>query len=87
MDEHGVGFEERFRPLRPASPARLVAAFLLGPMAWVAAVLAADLLISPTEAIETGLLVTAASFAIATVVLSLLRLGRLREERRYEDRD
>jgi hypothetical protein len=43
-------------------------------------------LLNRTNAIEIGVLVTIASFAISAIVLSLLRLGRLREERRYADR-
>jgi hypothetical protein len=83
-DAHG--FDETFRPLRPASRPKLIAAFVLGPILWVIALLVASWLLDRTNAIELGLLVTAASFVAAAVVLSLLRLGRLREERRYADR-
>ena len=48
--------------------------------------LLASWLLDRTNAIELGLLITAASFVFAAVVLSLLRLGRRREERRYADR-
>jgi hypothetical protein len=83
-DAHG--FDEPFRPLRPASGPRLIAAFVCGPILWVAALLLASWLLDRTNAIELGLLLTAASFVVAAVVLSLLRLGRRREERRYADR-
>ena len=59
---------------------------MIGPILWVAALLLASWLLDRTNAIELGLLITAASFVFAAVVLSLLRLGRRREERRYADR-
>ena len=82
-DAHG--FEEPFRPLQPASGPKLIAALVLGPILWVVALLLASWLLDRTNAIELGLLVTGASFLFATVALSLLRLARLREERRYAD--
>jgi hypothetical protein len=83
-DAHG--FDEPFRPLRPASGPKLIAAFVFGPILWVVALLLASWLLDRTDAIELGLLITAATFVVAAVVLSLLRLGRIREERRYADR-
>lgn len=80
------GGEDRFRPLRPASGLRLIAAIVLGPVAWAVALLVAAWLIEHTDAIEIGLLVTVGSFVVSAIVLSLLRLGRLREERRYAER-
>jgi hypothetical protein len=82
----GGDFEERFRPLRPASRARLIVAILLGPVAWAVALAIAAVLIERTNAIEAGVIVTVGSFVISTIVLNLLRLGRRREERRYADR-
>ena len=55
-------------------------------MLWVVALLLASWLLDRTDAIELGLLIAAAAFVFAAVVLSLLRLGRRREERRYADR-
>ena len=83
-DAHG--FEDPFRPLRPASGPKLIAALVFGPILWVVALLLASWLLDRTDAIELGLLIAAASFVFAAVVLSLLRLGRRREERRYADR-
>jgi hypothetical protein len=80
------GGEDRFRPLRPASGLRLIAAIALGPVAWAVALLVAAWLIEHTDAIEIGLLVTVGSFVVSAIVLSLLRLGRLPEERRYSER-
>ena len=70
----------------PASGPKLIAALVLGPILWLVALLVASWLLDHTDAIELGLLVTAASFVLAAVVLSLLRFGRRREERRYADR-
>jgi hypothetical protein len=84
--EDAHGFDEPFRPLRPASGPKLIAAIVLGPILWVVALMVASWLLDRTNAIELGLLVTAASFLFAAVVLSLLRVGRRREERRYADR-
>ena len=84
--EDAHGFEDPFRPLRPASRPKLIAAFVLGPILWLVALLLASWLLDHTDAIELGLLVTAASFVLAVVVLGLLRLGRRSEERRYANR-
>jgi hypothetical protein len=84
--EDAHGFEDPFRPLRPASRPKLIAALVLGPILWLVALLVASWLLGHTNAIELGLLVTAAAFLFAAVMLSLLRLGRLREERRYANR-
>lgn len=72
--------------MRPASRPQLIAAFVLGPILWLVALLVASWLLDRTDAIELGLLLTAAAFLFAAVVLSLLRLGRRREERRYANR-
>jgi hypothetical protein len=83
-DAHG--FDDPFQPLRPASRPTRIAVLVIGPILWIAALLLASWLLDRTEAIELGLLITAATFVFAAVVLSLLRLGRRREERRYADR-
>jgi membrane protein implicated in regulation of membrane protease activity len=72
--------------MRPASGPKLIAALVFGPILWVVALMVAARLLDRTNAIELGLLVTAASVVFAAAVLSLLRLGRRREERRYADR-
>jgi hypothetical protein len=59
---------------------------VLGPILWLVAMLVASWLLDRTDAIELGLLLTAAAFLFSAVVLSLLRLGRRREERRYANR-
>jgi hypothetical protein len=72
--------------MRPASGPKLIAALVFGPILWLAALVVASWMLDRTDAIELGLLVAAAAFLFAAVVLSLLRLGRRREERRYADR-
>ena len=86
MDEDGQGFEDRFRPLRPVSRPRLIAAILLGPVLWAVALAFIARIVEYTDAILLGLIVAAASFVVSIVVLSLLRQGRLREERRFAGR-
>ena len=80
------GFDEPFRPLRAASRPQRIAALVFGPILWVAALVLGAWLLDRTNAIELGLLIAGASFVFAAVVLTLLRLGRRREERRYADR-
>jgi hypothetical protein len=80
------GPAQRFRPLRPASRARLTAAFVLGAPAWLVGLVGASFVVQHTEAILIALLVTLGSFVVAIVVLAVLRGGRRREERRYEAR-
>lgn len=75
-----------FTPLRPTSRRRMFVRAVLGPVLWLVAVLVATVLVERTDAIELGLAVAAGSFLLAALVLSLLRDGRGREERRYADR-
>jgi hypothetical protein len=77
---------ERFHPLRPASRARLAAAIVFGPIAWIVLFAVTSVVIEYTDAIALGLLIAAVSFMAAVIVLSLLRWARHREERRYADR-
>jgi Kef-type K+ transport system membrane component KefB len=74
-----------FEPLRPASRGRIIAAFVLGPPIWLAALIAAAWVFEYSWAIALGLLVTLASFLVALVVLALLRAARRRQEERYVD--
>jgi len=77
--------DEPFRPLRPASRPRLIAAFVLGPVLWLLALSSVAVLLRRTNAIEVGLLLTAGSVVVAALVLSVVRWRRRREERRYAD--
>ena len=76
----------RFEPLRPASRGRLVAGFLLGPVLWLLALVAAGWVFDYTAATGLGLLVTAASFCVSLIVLALLHAARRREEWRHAQR-
>ncbi len=75
----------RFEPLRPASRGRLVAAFILGPIIWFVALVAAAWLLAYGWAIEVAFLVTIATFLGSLAVLAVLRNGRRRQEARYVD--
>ena len=58
---------------------------MLGPVLWVLALSAGAVAFHYSWAVALGLLVTAASFLAALLVLGLLRARRRREERRYAD--
>jgi peptidoglycan/LPS O-acetylase OafA/YrhL len=76
----------RFEPLRPGSRGRLIAAFVLGPVLWLVALIVAAWLFDYSSSIGLGLLVTAASFVVSLLVLALLHAGRRRQEKRYANR-
>jgi membrane protein implicated in regulation of membrane protease activity len=75
----------QFEPLQPASRTRLVLAIVFGPVLWLVALIVTAIVVHRSWAIELGLVVTAVSFLVALVVLTLLHAGRHREERRYVD--
>ena len=74
----------RFEPLRPASRGRLIAALVLGPILWLAALVLAAWAVDETSAIALGFAVTAAAFVIAVLVLSWVYVARRRQEKRFE---
>jgi ABC-type transport system involved in multi-copper enzyme maturation permease subunit len=76
----------RFEPLRPATRGRLVAAFIIGPLSWLVALIVVAWVLEYTSAIALGLLVTAASFLASLLVLALVHAARRRQERRYAER-
>jgi hypothetical protein len=78
--------QPRFEPLEPPPRDRLVLIFLLGPLLWLVALLLVAAVLERTTAIEIGLIVTVATFLVSLVVLTLLRLARGREERRFAAR-
>lgn len=86
MHQDGESSEDMFRPLRPASRARLILAIILGPVLWAVALAYIAVIVKYTDAIALGLIVAGASFVISAIVLILIRQGRVREERRYADR-
>jgi len=75
----------RFDPLRPASRRRLIAGIAIGTLAWLVAA-ALLKLVSYTWVIVQGVAVTLGAFLISVIVLTVLRQGRIRQERRYVDR-
>jgi hypothetical protein len=76
--------EDLFRPLRPASGWRLLAAVVIGPFAWLVAFLVVSWLVDETRTVQIGLLAALVSFLIGLVVLLVLRAGRNRERHRHE---
>ena len=86
MTQPGAKPDAPFRPLRPASRPRLIAALVLGPLLWVVALAVVAVLVKRTDAIELGLEVTAGAFVLALIVLPVLWGARRREERDYAAR-
>ncbi|OLT45191.1 hypothetical protein BJF85_01995 [Saccharomonospora sp. CUA-673] len=75
--------DDSFRPLRTETRAKLIAALVVGPVAWVITLWAVGWLVQRTQVIAFGLLVTLGSFAFWMLVLPLLRWDRIRQARRY----
>jgi hypothetical protein len=71
-----------FEPLHPAPRRRLIAAFVAGPVLWLVAIVVALLVIDRSDAVELGLLITLASFVVATSGLLALYALRRRQESR-----
>ena len=83
MPEDGTFPVPHFEPLRPASRARLILVYVVGPIIWLAAIVGVAVVLRHTRAIARGLLITTVSFLLALVVLLLLHARRRRQERRY----
>jgi membrane protein DedA with SNARE-associated domain len=72
----------RFTPrLRATRAKRFVALFLVGPLLWVAALVALGVVLSRSFVVELGLIIAAGSFLLATLCLLPMRARRVREER------
>lgn len=80
-------FDERFEPLRPEDRWKVAVGAIVGPVLWIGAFLVAAWLVAVTDAIELGMLVTLAAFVLSLLLLTALRIGRGREERRRESSD
>ncbi len=85
----GPGSEQRldaprFEPLRPASRGGVIAAMVLGPILWLAALVIVALAVGKTSAIALGFAVAAGAFVIAVLVLSWVYVARRRQEKRFE---
>jgi hypothetical protein len=76
----------RFEPLRPASRKRMLLGILIGPLLWLVALITVAWVLHISSAIELGLLIVFASAAVSTIILVLLRQGRIRQEKRYAAR-
>ena len=76
-----------FRTAAPGSPGGVViAAFIVGPLSWLVALIVVAWVLEYTSAIALGLLVTVASFLVSLLVLALVHAARRRQERRYAER-
>jgi uncharacterized membrane protein YoaK (UPF0700 family) len=69
--------------LRPASPGKLMAVLLLGPVVWVVALVVLAVVVREGDSVELALLVALASLLIAVVYLAPQRILRTRRERRW----
>jgi hypothetical protein len=83
MPEDGTFPVPHFEPLRPASRARLILAYAIGPFVWLVSIVVVAVVLRHTRSIELGLLITVCSFVLALLVLLLLHARRRRQERRY----
>ena len=83
MPDNAAHPSVHFEPLRPASRARVIAAIVLGPLLWLVALIVGAWLFEYSWAIGVGLLVTFAAFLVSLVVLTVLRAGRRRQDKRY----
>ena len=71
----------RFEPLRPPSRGKRWAALLCGSVAWVVALAVLAFVLDRRDAVELALAVLLASLLVGLASSSLMRRGRLREER------
>jgi hypothetical protein len=74
---------EPFEPLLRVPRRRLIVRFVIAPFLWLVALLVVAVVLNRTRAIELGVVIAFASLLVSTVLLSLLRAGRNREQRRY----
>jgi hypothetical protein len=64
----------------------MLLAVVIGPFLWLVALITVAAVLHFTSAIELGLLIAFASAALSTIVLVLLRRGRIRQEKRFAAR-
>jgi hypothetical protein len=85
-DPSGAGEHEAhtlvFIPRNPTPLRRMIVRAIAGPLLWLIALGIVLITLNRTQAIELGVLIAAASFALSTIVLLVLRALRLRQERR-----
>ena len=71
-----------FVPVHPTRLRRMIVRAIAGPLLWLIALGIVLITLNRTQAIELGVLIAAASFALSTIVLLVLRALRLHQERR-----
>jgi hypothetical protein len=71
-----------FVPVTPTPLRRMIVRAIAGPLLWLIALAIVLITLDRTQAIEFGVLIAAASFALSTIVLLVLRALRLHQERR-----
>jgi uncharacterized membrane protein len=76
----------RFEPLRPASRKRMLIGIVLGPFLWLVGLITVAWVLHISSAIELGLLIAFIAAFLSTIILVLLRQGRVRQEKRYAAR-
>jgi hypothetical protein len=76
----------RFEPLRPASRKRMLMGIVIGPLLWLVALITVAWVLHISSAIELGLLIALITAGLSTIILVLLRQGRVRQEKRYAAR-
>ena len=85
-DPSGTGEHEAhtivFVPVHPTPLRRMIVRAIAGPLLWLIALGIVLITLNRTQAIEAGVLIAAAAFALSTIVLLVLRALRLRQERR-----
>jgi hypothetical protein len=85
-DPSGAGEHEAhtpvFVPVNPTPLRRMIVRAIAGPLLWLIALAVVLITLDRTQAIEFGVLIAAASFAVSTIVLLVLRALRLSQERR-----
>jgi hypothetical protein len=81
-DPSGAGEHEAhtmvFIPRNPTPLRRMIVRAIAGPLLWLIALGIVLITLNRTQAIELGVLIAAASFALSTIVLLVLRALRLR---------
>jgi membrane protein YdbS with pleckstrin-like domain len=78
------GLPAQFTPLKRASRGRRVLVLVVGPLLWLAAIVAVGLIVKHGRAVEIGLIATLIAFLLSLVVSVVARHLRLREEREAE---
>lgn len=71
----------QFTPLRRASALRYALLYTLGPLLWVAAIVAVSLVVHRGDAVDIALIVLGGSLVFSLAILLPMRWGRVRRDR------